>query len=410
MPSTLYPETKFLVGPNDAREHAVLGALQHAAASLPGTEAWAAARIASEPQVIHDLNGQPLFLDFPLVSNDGEVGYARAAASRVVGAPVLSVELGARHWSFPAAVRKLTPQVKKAHPGARIAAPKLVCYSYPKLGVMFELTDESGGSSRAIFDVASLDPVREGDPAKTEGAVAWSYYDTIPDEVRASRIKRYDALDKTRLALPAAERRRLFADRVLKANIDILQPLIIKLTITKTLAYCEHYAMTHARGHHCFALKAQQVNDYCAGATAQMVLCYYRYDFPQDTIAPALGYSTGGGCPADQSPGYKSLSYNHLNASYDPEATWEKARDQIDARQPFKSGVPGHARACAGYSSLRTIKLASGGLGSTRSDEKLYIYDPWPWNADFALGGALYWEDWSSITHTNYVTTSIKTS
>jgi hypothetical protein len=54
------------------------------------------------------------------------------------------------------------------------------------------------------------------------------------------------------------------------------------------------------------------VNDYCAVATCQMILWYYRYYYTQNQIAPALGYSAGGGCPSDQSTGYESLSNNHI--------------------------------------------------------------------------------------------------
>ena len=174
----------------------------------------------------------------------------------------------------------------------------------------------------------------------------------------------------------------------------------IKTTKSRTLQYCNHYAETEPRSHHCFSLHAQQVNDYCAVATCQMVLCYYRYYFTQDTIAPSLGYSAGGGCPPDQSPGYETLTCKHIDAAFDSAPTWNKARTEIDGLHPFKSGVPGHARACAGYSSTTWIF-------SSITEKKLYIYDPWPWNADLKLGGAVYWEDWDSITHTNYVTTRI---
>jgi len=68
----------------------------------------------------------------------------------------------------------------------------------------------------------------------------------------------------------------------------------------------------------------------------------------------------------------------------------------------MKSGVPGHARAIAGYSrNMFSI------LGADDSDRKLFVYDPWPWNADLKAGGDVYWEDWDSITHTNFVYTKL---
>ncbi|MEM2128531.1 MAG: hypothetical protein QXN86_02590, partial [Candidatus Methanomethylicaceae archaeon] len=56
----------------------------------------------------------------------------------------------------------------------------------------------------------------------------------------------------------------------------------------------------------------------------------------------------------------------------------------------------GHARACAGYQS----NLLTGA-------DRLYIYDPWPWDSDYKLAGSIAWEDWNSITHTNYVFTKL---
>ena len=169
------------------------------------------------------------------------------------------------------------------------------------------------------------------------------------------------------------------------------------LFYTKQLQFCPHYAYNEARSHHCFILHGQQEWDYCAVATCQMILCYYRYYYSQDQIAPSLNYSPGG-CPADQSAGYESLSNHHIDATFDNAPTWQKARDQIDELRPLKSGVPHHARACAGYSHSVFAIIP----------KQLYIYDPSPWNADYKLGGSIYWEDWDVITHTNFIYTRLQ--
>ena len=221
------------------------------------------------------------------------------------------------------------------------------------------------------------------------------FYDFLADDERKRRLARFKKADGELAGLTAKMRREVLAARTVARAVDVLK-LVYTRTATKLLQYCTHYGHTHARSHHCFSLKGQQVNDYCAVATCQMILCYYRYYYSQNDIAPALGYNAGGGCPPDQSPGYESLTCNHLDSSFDASATWEKARDQINLLRPMKSGIPGHARAVAGYS-YTWWKL------SGIQDKKLYIYDPWPWNADYALGGAVVWEDWDAITHTNYV-------
>ena len=111
---------------------------------------------------------------------------------------------------------------------------------------------------------------------------------------------------------------------------------IFKLIQTKLLQYCTHYNYNEVRSHHCFVLQGQEVDDYCAVATCQMILCYYRYYYTQNQIAPALGYSAGSGCPSDQSPGYKSLTCNHLNAAFDSTPTFTEAKAQIDALHPIQ--------------------------------------------------------------------------
>lgn len=383
-------------------EHVSLSVLRNSTAGIPILSDWPRCGVKKEPLEICDINGKPLFYDYAIKKGADTVGTVRASASKIIGPPVVAYEIGPRYWSFEAAVQKITPRIKKEYPKLKITGTKLVCYSYPKLGVMFEMVDGNGKKSRLIFDVADYTLISEK-PAttKNEGAFAWSFYDAIPEEMRKNRLKRYDLSDKWRLSTPEKARKDIRAARILSSFLDIKEFICkIKINMTKQLQFCSHYNYNETRSHHCFVLHAQQVNDYCAVATCQMILCYYRYYYAQDDVAPELGYTAGSGCPSDQSAGYEALTGNHLDATFDSSPTWETAKDQIDALHPLKSGISGHARACAGYSSVWWL---CDGV----KDKKLYIYDPWPWNADYKLGGAVYWEDWDSITHTNYVLTSL---
>jgi hypothetical protein len=395
MAATKYPEAEFMIPSDQLVAHAIVGTAKNVAVN-PDLARWAPGAVNRTPQLIYDINGQPLFCDFRVGRGDATFGFVRVAASRLLGSSVIASELGERKWSFEAAARKLTPKVKKEFAGSKISAPRLVCYSYPKLGVQFDI-DGPSGKKRAIFDVASLARVPEQVEGGTqrEGFVAWSFYDALTDKERKSRLARFKKVDADVSGLSARLRKEVLAARTVLGAIDVLKP-VFRRTVTKLLQYCTHYGHTHARSHHCFSLHGQQVDDYCAVATCQMILCYYRYYYAQNDIAPALDYSDGSGCPPDQSPGYESLTCNHLDSSFDSSATWEKARDQINLLRPMKSGIPGHARAVAGYS-YTWWKL------SGIQDKKLYIYDPWPWNASYELGGAVVWEDWDAVTHTNYV-------
>jgi hypothetical protein len=383
------------VSVEDAREHAMLTTIQAAIAGSPEIAGRSRASLGKEPLVIGDLNGEVLFYDFELVLGAEPIGYVRVAANQLVGTPGVAIEFGARQWDFDRAVKKVSANARRELPSG---SPTLVCYSYPKLGVMFNAGDTQ---NPVVYDVASFDriPPMHDD---AEGAFAWSFLDSIADRDRQSRLRRYRAWDDAYRGISAALRKRIVAAKSVGAAAAISGDFVkTKTTKTRRLQYCTHYNETEARSHHCFSLHAQHVNDYCAVATCQMVLCYYRYYYSQDQIAPALGYSSGSGCPSDQSGGYKSLTCKHLDAAFDGSPTFNKAKAEIESLHPFKSGITGHARACAGYS------LTKWRFEPEITDRKLYIYDPWPWNADLKLGGAVYWEDWDAITHTNYVTTRI---
>lgn len=351
---------------------------------------------------IYDINGSLLFYDFAIESGKTQIGTVRSIANKSIGTPVISIRYGPQKWNLLVSKRAISEILTKKYPKYKVGKTVLVCYSYPKLGLQVSLTNEKESIS-LIFDVANFDIIA-GKPEKEniEGAYAWSFLDSIDKRAKASGLKRYSkAAEVTKAVFKKEPGPDIYRITDLY-QVASLSKLAFKTRNVKKIQFCTHYRHDEAGSHHCFILHAQQVNDYCSVATCQMILCYYRYYYSQNEIAPSLGYSAGGGCPADVSAGYEALSNNHLKATYDPAPTWNKARDQINLLQPMKSGVPGHARAIAGYSSnIFAI------LGDSTTDKKLYVYDPWPWNADLKAGGDIYWEDWDSITHTNYVNTEL---
>lgn len=401
MSTESFDENANLVSREESLEHAALAAAQGVVTGLAGLETWQRATLRKRPTPIFDLNGSVLFHDYPVVRGGQVVGTVRAAASRVLGAPVVAHIVGPNSWDYGAAVQQLTPQVRREHPRWTIQATRLVCYSYPKLGVLFELLDEQGQPRRLIFDVASLAPIPEGRPEAggREGAYAWSLYEALPERSRRARLERFREIDELRVRR-SSEGRPDLRGEISIARIAPIELIRWSVKFTRQLQFCNHYLATEARSHHSFVLHGQQKDDYCAVATCQMILCYYRYYYSQDEIAPALGYSPGGGCPSDQSAGYEALTCNHLDATFDSTPTFAEASSAIAALHPLKSGINGHARACAGVAATISIP---GGV----SNEKLYIYDPWPWNADYKLAGTVSWEDWDTITHTNYVLTNL---
>ena len=401
MPSIKFPEEKHLIPKPELVEHAAMAALNAVVGQLPGLETWQRGTLRKLPMSIYDINGKLLFLDYPVAAGGEVVGKVRAAASAVLGAPVISLIREFGTWDFGQSAEKLAGRIKKDFKEWKVGPPKLVCYSYPKLGVMFSGTDPHGKRGRLIFDVTSLDLIPEAKPGDMgrEGAFAWSFYDSLSDDKRGEGIELAKKYKKVRAEVGDVGLTAMLASKTLFSIKDSLVAVFPAWkTTTKELQYCTHYAYNEARSHHCFVLHGQQTWDYCAVATCQMILCYYRYYYTQDQIAPSLNYAPGG-CPSDQSAGYESLSNNHIDASYDNTPTFAEAKTQINGLHPFKSGISGHARACAGYSQTSWYNIVTS--------SKLYIYDPSPWNADYKLAGSIQWENWDLPAKTNFVTTRL---
>src|SRR5690606_8958892 len=119
---------------------------------------------------------------------------------------------------------------------------------------------------------------------------------------------------------------------------------------------------------------------YCAVATAQMILSWHGINKSQEEIAREMRTGTDGTANDDQVRGYALLSNRSLAAELDLTASFSEATNEIhEGRRPFKSGIPGHARAATGW---KTVDNSNEG-----SVNWVYILDPWPVGE-----GKEYWE------------------
>ena len=389
-----------LVKKSSALNHALVAARRSWAGKVDGMRDWGVASFDPEPLVIHDLNGEPLFYEFSARQRSAEIGRVKAAASRLVGSGVVTLERGARRWDPDTAVQLAMKHAKKQYPGREVAGHDFVCYCYPKIGVRLELAGrEAGKNQSVIYDASDGQQVTSFDEAGMEGSSAYSFLDSMSADDSETRLKRFDAeeedLEAARRLTPRLFERELGARelKVLQAEITLSSDYIaIPFFSSKVIKYGPRCSP-----HDCFMLYAQHTNVYCAVATGQMILDFYRRYFEQDDIAAAMGTGAGGTSNTGQVNGYESLSNGCLCATYDNTANWSEAKAEIDANRPLKSGIPGHARACTGWMRQNFWTLG----GSSR--KWLQIHDPWPWNSNICQGGAVYWEDWSAVTHTNFI-------
>jgi hypothetical protein len=369
---------------------------------IPGFENWGRYVLDSEPRVLHDLNGQPLFYDFIAMDRRKEAGVVRASASKTLGSGVRSIQLGPHKWNPTTATRESTEKITKLFPKAEIVKTEFVCYCYPKIGVRVYFDDPTAGKQSRIFDVASLSMVENYADIRTEGFAAYSYYDRVIGKDTTQREALWDVDDQD-VDIAIASQPNIVNTGFTAAELPKIKDTFRRpipeyfptsiLTGTRVLPFSPRCSPHKP----CFELYAQQTDVYCAVATGQMILDFYRWYYTQDEIAAAMSTGASGTTNTNQVAGYESLSKKCLDATYDGSADWSEAWNEIGTNRPLKSGVDGHARACCGamfdWVSIFPFVVK----------HYLRIYDPWPWNADICQGGAIYWEDWDSEFHTNFI-------
>lgn len=388
------------VNEEKAKEHIKFAIMKNWIGKVSGFENWHNVKLEEKPLIIHDLNGQNLFYEYQVKLENDIVGMVKASASKVLGSPVPQIQLGPRRWNPDQAIINAKEAVKKLYPNAKVSRLEFVCYSYPKIGVRVHLDDSKGELRSLIFDVASTRLVDRFGADELPGFASWSFYDEIIEEA-SKRVARWDAMDEE-LDIVRGKIPRLLGPGINSGERESIGDLYIKLSIydiisvpfisSKIVQYCQHCST-----HNCNSLHAQHTDVYCACATGQMILDFYRYYYSQDECAIAMGTGPFGTYISGMLDGLESLSKNCLEAELDGSATWSEAKSEIDANRPLASLIPNHARACFGW------KRQNIYLVSSTPARWLYILDPWPWNADICSGGAVYWEDWSAVNHTYFI-------
>jgi hypothetical protein len=421
-------EEEYSVPKEKALDHAATRMLIGVVTKTPGLEGWKGATVNPQPLVIHDINGKLLFFEFSVEKAGKIVGRLKASASKVLGPAVYTAEIGPRLWDADKAAEQAKKIAQKKFRNATIMSTQLVCYSYPKLGIMVVMADPKTKeeTGRIVVDVASFEIVPEAPTEEdTVGIGIWSMYDSIPQKDRRDRISRWEADDKLQefvkneaKKLKISLRARL-SERDFGAMETALGKVLAKRLVEKKVSkgaanpsfstgkiqLIEIPWIIEKRIQ--LTLHGQQHCVWCACASGQMILQHHRYCYEQIDIATAMGTawspdSCGGGTSYNGIVnGMESLSRNYLDAvRLSP--TWSWTKSEIDQDQPLVSCIPGHARACSGYRRFNWLPWLPWPI-----HRHLYIYDPWPPDANNTYcdphGGAEYWEDWDVTTYWDFV-------
>jgi hypothetical protein len=318
---------------------------------------------------IYDVDGLLLFREMSLDLVSGEEVSVGVAASDLLPTPVeclcrsggegLSVEdKVARALAWLRDHADVEPIVEEGEEDVR-----LVSYSYPSLGIMARSRTNHAARSVVNLDeltIIPIDPYAIQENPESVTAV-WSPYDAA---VR-STISHFRRLWKQNMnSLPTLpETPEQLPDKIREARPST-PPVILPLKLIP-----------------------QQTANFCAAATAQMILDYHHLNNkPQDVIAAAMETGPSGADPEDQVDGLNKLFGRSVQAELDRTPSFEEVRTEILAKRPFKTGGPYHARAVCGY------RIEEG-------DKKwLFIFDPEPANQGRVCRCA-----WNEGSHHNFM-------
>jgi hypothetical protein len=395
----------FAVKAESARLHALFHLYSGVSARSRGVEGWERGRLAARPTVIHDLSGLPLFYDFTVRRGRVSEGFIRTTANKVLGDPVVSSQVTPLGWDMRGARNELGKLLQEKYPGYSTRRARLVCYSYPKLALSAELVSPGRETKTVLMDVGDFteippEPVTERDGS---GQVAYSLLDEITEErekvgpeiwTKVNRdveelFRKEERLDSAYLyRLPPRERLEVI-------DKSFAELTLIKFYTEKVLDFCCH--IDGCREHECFCLHPQENHVHCTRASAQMVLCYWRYCYSQHQIAQAFDAEDDELTYWSKIvPGMDSLTHRCFDANRISSFSWSNCEDEIDNRRPFMIDTGGHTRACAG---TKQWNLEFTGLPPFRY---LYIFDPWPPNV-----GAISWESFNT-TYYAWICTLIR--
>lgn len=379
------PNASSLISPEEAFSNALscFTFLIRSLTSAPeGFRDIAQGTVASRPTTIFDIQGAPLFYDFPVEYSSRPAGTIRVAADKLLSHPWVSIQTDAE-LDLQALHRAASRAVESSLPGCVVRESKLVCFNYPRLGLLLDVRDASSRSFQRIYDLSTsnseLLPVPEsgtGGP-ECEGEGVYSLFDLIPEEAVDSAFRSFSRVDEL-LNL-------VFSEACVNCKIPSMAKH--KMSHSQQLKALNWSAKNQPEG----LLAKQQIlsvdglrqesGTYCVIACIQMLLRFHgiRTNDTQTEIhrlltqPPSLYMENRGILPENQVEAFKRCFGESIDAALDSSPAWDKAVKLIDAGLPFKSGIYAHARVCCGYHELQ---IGPVNTGPSRIERSYWINDP----------------------------------
>ena len=354
-------------------------------------ETFEGLRVAAAGTPVYDLNGEELFRRIPLSRPRQETpAFVDISVNPALGGPLVAVSQGIV-WDEKALLEAAQAAARKRRVKPYDTA-RFVAYSFPKVAVQF-LANGQEVLMLELFTWIPVPPrrerVKDEPPSNFD---RWSFLEETPRATLRNRAKAFEQR--------VAQWDTVLSQRDIRLDVvsavrfaDLVGPIErIQLTESREL----HYSKRNADHVPCYELRGQETNVWCVGASVQMVLDFYRYEYTQVRLAQELGLGTlanPNGLPYSQDglvvTVLENMTSNALNANMNTSPTFNEFRTEILANRPLISFIPGHSRTVAGYTKQNLVIL---GMTPFRG---LLVYDPWPPNA----GVITRWENFDTQTY-----------
>ena len=311
--------------------------LNYFAANTPEFEGWETATIG-EPVLIYDSTGDPVLYDVPIVESGESKGIIKIWAKKSMGVPIYSASTHVIEPSDEAknALEKLTSE-KKAQ--IYLDSEKMVYYDFPKRALLVTLRQDGNIVREVMVDITTGEP--------------------IP----ADKVKPFESmLDKEKMK-GAMDLWKRVDEQIISGKYVVGTKSVNQVTLNVPLF-------------------DQELDTWCAPASAQMVLNYDGYVYTQGQIAAAMETDPDTGTEIAKIPtGIEEVTNNQVDSWNDNWWWWSDLTDEIDDDHPFLTISLTHARAVRGYKEDTLLFW----------EKYLYINDPWPVNE-----GDVYWTNYYS--------------
>jgi Peptidase_C39 like family len=342
---------------------------------------------ADTPLAIHDINGEPLFLDFAILNAAAEqIGIIRSSARGEELPLIDSIALGPPYFDPSKAVAAALAQTPHDLPNSTIRSNSFVCYGYPHIGVLVQCT-LSGQSWSLVYDATSPGTLVR----KWQGSPSQSGSEAGPLAKPTDGLPFYSYLNQMRSAqpegsvdAPLAAKSHWTAMRAAVADAQLPATQTNRLEARMMLPSSETtVATTAANPRVCIRgtlLPARTIGQetpvYCAVATVQMILDFLGIsNLSQTQIAQALQTTDVGTTNENMIAGIPKLTQGRWTANVITLPTFEQNVNLMEALIPAKSGIPAHARLLRGWREYCHISLQ----GELLNRHQFYVInDPYP--------------------------------